>query len=160
VDNGRELTAFGEVVDPKMQAARLDEGAQLLVDLWGGQRVHHAGPHYVADDVRMRPVPVQQPRIPLWFAARGRALAPVRRAARYDGLFPIEMDLAAFQRAVDTVRAERGGLDGFDIAVRVEPDIDMPGFIAAGATWAMHALAPTVTVKEALALAGRPPGLD
>ena len=160
VDSGRELTAFGEIVDPKVRAARLDEGAGLLAELWSGERVHHDGPQYVADDVRMRPVPIQQPRIPLWFAARGSALAPVCRAARYDGLFPIEMDLATFQRAVDTVRAERGHLDGFEIAVRVEADIDVPAFVAAGATWAIHPLPPTTTVKTAMALAGQPPQLD
>ena len=37
------------------------------------------------------PRPVQQPRIPIWAAARWPARRPVRRAARLDGLFPIDL---------------------------------------------------------------------
>jgi alkanesulfonate monooxygenase SsuD/methylene tetrahydromethanopterin reductase-like flavin-dependent oxidoreductase (luciferase family) len=157
VDSGRELSAFGEVVDARVRAERLDEGAALLTALWSGERVHHTGQHYTADGVRMRPVPVQQPRIPLWFAARGSALAPVRRAARYDGLFPIEMDLAAFTRAADTIRAERGSLDGFDICVRADPGVDLEAFAAAGATWVMHAFDPWTPAAAVLAAAARHP---
>lgn len=158
VDSGRELTAFGEVVDPLVRRERLEEGAELLVALWSGERVQHRGPHYMADDVRMRPVPVQRPRIPVWMAARGGALAPVRRAARYDGLFPIEMDLEQFRRAIDTAAGIRGGLDGFDICVRADPGVDVDAYVAAGATWVIHAPPPTISVAEAMALASRPPG--
>jgi len=157
VDSGRELTAFGEVADPAVRRERLDEGAALLVALWSGERVHHTGPHYVADGVRMRPVPLQRPRIPVWMAARGAALAPVRRAARYDGLFPIEMDLDQFRRAVDTVVEHRGNLDGFDICVRADPGVDVDAYGAAGATWVIHAPPPTISAGEAMALASRPP---
>jgi alkanesulfonate monooxygenase SsuD/methylene tetrahydromethanopterin reductase-like flavin-dependent oxidoreductase (luciferase family) len=158
VDSGRELSAFGEIIDPRVRAARLGEGAELLVRLWSGERVDHRGEHFRAEGVRFRPVPVQQPRIPLWFAARADALAPVRRAARYDGLFPIEMNLDQFRRAVDTIVAVRGHLDGFDMAVRADPGLDLAAFAAAGATWVMHAFPPSVryAAVEAYVAAGPP----
>jgi alkanesulfonate monooxygenase SsuD/methylene tetrahydromethanopterin reductase-like flavin-dependent oxidoreductase (luciferase family) len=137
VDTGGELSKFGEVVDARERGDILDEGAALLVELWSGEEVHHRGPHFVADGVRFLPRPVQQPRIPMWFAARGDARKPVRRAARYDGLFPIEMDADGVARAAELVAAERGGLDGFDIAVRADGDTALDAFARAGATWAM-----------------------
>ena len=77
-------------------------------------------------------------------------------AARYDGLFPIEMDLDTFRRAADVVRAERGTLDGFDICVR-DPGDQIDAFADAGATWAMYSFWPDSTFADALAVAQRPP---
>lgn len=141
VDSGRELSAFGEIIDARVRGERLDEGAELLCALWSGEVVHHRGAHFTADGVVLRPRPRQRPRIPLWFAARGDARRPVRRAARYDGLFPIEVDADRFAGMLDVVRAERGDLDGFDIAVRVEPGSAPPRW-AGAATWVMHGFAP------------------
>jgi alkanesulfonate monooxygenase SsuD/methylene tetrahydromethanopterin reductase-like flavin-dependent oxidoreductase (luciferase family) len=142
VDTGGELSKFGETVDPVARGDVLDEGAALLVDLWSGEEVHHRGTHFTADGVRFLPRPVQQPRIPLWFAARGDARKPVRRAARYDGLFPIETDADGVARAADLVARERGSLDGFDIAVRADPSTPLGAYAQAGATWAMWEFGP------------------
>lgn len=157
VDSGRELSAFGEVVDAKARGAVLDEGADLLVRLWSGEVVHHAGPHFQADGVQFLPTPVQQPRIPVWFAARGDARRPVRRAARYDGLFPIEVDLDGFRRMLDVVVEERGDLDGFDVSVLAHPGVDVPAFAAAGATWAMWSFLPGEPAADVLADAAAGP---
>lgn len=142
VDGGGELSAFGEVLDPPTRGAMLDEGAELLTELWTGEPVAHRGEFFTADGVSFRPVPVQQPRIPLWFAARGGATRPVRRAARYDGLFPIEIDADGLARMTEIVVAERGSLDGFDIAVLAHPGVDLPALAARGATWAMWSFLP------------------
>lgn len=142
VDTSGELSKFGEVVDPVERGEILDEGAALLVELWSGEEVRHRGRHFVADGVRFLPRPVQQPRIPLWFAARGDARKPVRRAARYDGLFPIETDADGVTRAAELVAAERGSLDGFDIAVRADRSTPLDAYERAGATWAMWDFGP------------------
>ncbi|MGH9092710.1 MAG: LLM class flavin-dependent oxidoreductase, partial [Acidimicrobiales bacterium] len=91
VDSGGELGRFGEEVDERARAARLDEALDLVLDLWSGRRVDHHGPCFTADDVRFLPTPVQSPRIPVWAAARGEPLraGPLRRAARLDGIFPV-----------------------------------------------------------------------
>ncbi len=152
VDGGGELSRFGEVVDARTRAAILDESATVLAAAWAGEHVEHRGEHLTVDGVTFSPRPLQQPRIPLWFAARGQALRPVRRAARYDGLFLIEAQVADLERALDEVRSVRGGtLDGFDVAVSVSP-IDEPALLEVpGVTWAMHSYAPVETLSDVLA---------
>lgn len=137
VDRDGELTRFGEVTDARTRADILDESADLLVEAWSGATVAHHGEHRQIDDVAFRPVPVQQPRIPIWCAARGSALRPVRRAARFDGLFIIEADADQLGRAIDEVASERGSLDGFDVAV-VATAADPELLAVPGVTWAMH----------------------
>lgn len=159
VDGGGELTRFGEVVDPRTRAEILDEAASVLAAAWAGEHVEHHGRHLTVDGVTFSPRPVQQPRIPLWCAARGSALRPVRRAARYDGLFLIEAAVADLERALDEVRSIRGGdLDGFDTAVSVSP-LDDPALVdVPGVTWAMHSFAPVETLADVLDYAqGGPP---
>ncbi len=142
VDTSRELSGFGEITDPKLRGQRLDEGVELLCALWSGERVDFHGEHFLADGVTALPTPYQKPRIPLWFAARGQAQKPVRRAARFEGLFPIEVDESGLVAMLDVVRAERGDLHGFD--VMVAPKAELPYDILAehGVTWAVAGPAP------------------
>lgn len=141
VDTDGELTRFGEVVDPRTRAAILDETADVLVEAWGGETVTHRGPHVTVDGITFAPRPVQHPRIPVWAAARAGALRPVRRAARFDGLFIIEVDGDQLTRALEEVTAVRGDLDGFDVAVRVSPFDDPALLEVPGVTWAVHSFA-------------------
>lgn len=142
VDTSRELSAFGEIVDPRIRGQRLDEGAALLCALWSGDQVDHEGQHFVANGVVALPRPVQQPRIPLWFAARGEANRPLRRAARYDGLFPIEFDERGLTRMLDVVREARGSLEGFDVMARPANTAQYQRFEALGVTWAVTGPSP------------------
>jgi alkanesulfonate monooxygenase SsuD/methylene tetrahydromethanopterin reductase-like flavin-dependent oxidoreductase (luciferase family) len=151
VDTARELSGFGEVVDPRRRAELLDEGVEVLDALLRGERVEHRGAHFVADGVTYEPRPVQRPRPPFWFAARQGARRPVRRAARYEGLFPIEVDADQLADDLELVAEQRGSLDGFDVAVLTHAGLALEPFVAAGATWAMHAIAPGTTVDDVLA---------
>jgi hypothetical protein len=78
----------------------------------------------------------------MWFAARGTARRPVRRAARYDGLFAIEIDLEGLGQMVRIVDDVRGSHEHFDVAVTWTPDTDLSAWEAAGATWAMWSTLP------------------
>ncbi len=160
VDSGRELSAFGEVLEPAERAKMLDEGLEVLTSLWSGEEVRHLGTHYRADAVTFLPGPVQQPRIPIWLAARSMAGAPLRRAARYDGLFPIEVDAAQIGEILGVIAAERGSLDGFDVATTGDPGADPAPFAAVGVTWWMTSFEPGATVDDlaAVADAGPPVG--
>jgi alkanesulfonate monooxygenase SsuD/methylene tetrahydromethanopterin reductase-like flavin-dependent oxidoreductase (luciferase family) len=142
VDTSRELSGFGEIVDPPTRGDRLDEGSELLCALWSGERVDSRGEHFVADGVTMLPRPVQRPRIPLWFAARGLARRPVRRASRYEGLVPVDVDEAALAEMLDLLLRERGTLEGFDIAVVPNGPAQYAAFAELGATWALTATSP------------------
>jgi alkanesulfonate monooxygenase SsuD/methylene tetrahydromethanopterin reductase-like flavin-dependent oxidoreductase (luciferase family) len=82
-----EFGRFGDEKAPRVRAAMLDEGLDLLTALLSGEEVAHAGAHYTADGVRFLPAPASP--VPIWIAGRYGNAAPVRRAARYDGFFPI-----------------------------------------------------------------------
>lgn len=157
VDTDGELARFGEEADPVRRAALLDEGVDLLTALWSGETVTHRGRHYLADEVRFLPRPVQRPRIPLWFAARPGAAGPVRRAARYDGLFPIEPAPDELAAMVDVVLGVRGDLEGFDIAVLDHPGADLGALEARGATWAMRHVRPGTPASAVATLAAAGP---
>lgn len=160
VDTSGELSRFGEIVDPRTRGTVLDEGADLLRRLLAGQEISHRGEHFVADGVRLAPTPVQRPHIPIWFAARGDARRPVRRAAAYDGLFPIEVDVDGFERMLDVVRDERGTLDGFDVAVLAHRGVPLAALADRGATWAMWSFLPGEPAADVLALVAAGPRLD
>jgi alkanesulfonate monooxygenase SsuD/methylene tetrahydromethanopterin reductase-like flavin-dependent oxidoreductase (luciferase family) len=147
VDSGRELSAFGEEVDARTRGEMLDEGADLLASLVAGHHVDHRGSHYTALDVTLDPG-YERERPPFWFAAREGATLPARRAARFEGLFPIESSVEQVKANLATVAEERGDLDGFDCAVITTPELDLAPFAAAGATWAMHGFWPPNTVAQ------------
>src|SRR3954451_3790736 len=75
-DRNDEFERFGEVTDARERARLLDEGLDRLSGYWAGE---------------LEPLPAQQPRIPVWVAARWPHRRPLRRAARWDGLFPIDL---------------------------------------------------------------------
>lgn len=151
VDSGGELTRFGEIVDPAERGDRLDEGVDLLLKFWSGEPVTHHGAAFVADDVTVLPRPIQEPRIPLWFAARaGSANRPIRRAARFDGMIPIQCDGDDLSRMLDVVVTERGSLDGFDTMVS-SSSVDPAEAERRGATWTYLSFPPTVRAAEVLA---------
>jgi alkanesulfonate monooxygenase SsuD/methylene tetrahydromethanopterin reductase-like flavin-dependent oxidoreductase (luciferase family) len=119
-----EIERFGEVADPRERARLLDDGLRDLSDYWQGA---------------LEPPPVQQPRIPIWVAARWPSRKPLRRAARWDGLFPIELPspdaLAALASELREIRA--GDLGDFDLVAEISPGGDPAQWSAAGATWVL-----------------------
>jgi alkanesulfonate monooxygenase SsuD/methylene tetrahydromethanopterin reductase-like flavin-dependent oxidoreductase (luciferase family) len=137
-DPGGELTAFGEELDARVRGDMLDEGLDLLVELLSGESVLHRGERYVAEDARLLPTSVQQPRIPIWVGARYGNPRPLRRAARYDGLFPVQVDHPdQLAEMVDVVREHRLTADPYDVMVARPADdaTDPSAWFAAGATW-------------------------
>jgi alkanesulfonate monooxygenase SsuD/methylene tetrahydromethanopterin reductase-like flavin-dependent oxidoreductase (luciferase family) len=117
----REYSTFGESVDDKTHAAMLDEGLDVLVGLWSGKPFRYEGEHYTVRDALFLPPPVQSPRIPLWVAATWPHKAPLRRAAHWDGIFPIregQMVQPEEVRAMLTfIRQYRPADDPFDVVV-------------------------------------------
>lgn len=85
---------LGEEPDPRVRAAMLDECLEMLTGLWSGEPFSHTGRHYRLRDTRFLPTPVQSPRIPIWVGGVWPNKPPFRRAARWDGVFPIGRDLS------------------------------------------------------------------
>jgi len=86
-----EFEQFGEESDARVRAGKLDEGLAVLVGLWSGEPFRFEGRHYQVAETVFLPRPVQQPRIPVWVGAVCPNRPPLRRAARWDGVFPIRM---------------------------------------------------------------------
>jgi alkanesulfonate monooxygenase SsuD/methylene tetrahydromethanopterin reductase-like flavin-dependent oxidoreductase (luciferase family) len=162
-DRSRELSAFGEELDARTRGEMLDEALDVIAGLWSGNDVRHRGRHYRADDVRFAPTPVQRPRIPVWVASEWPHRKPLRRAARFDGCFPIGVE------APDQVAELVGDLRGlgvgpppaaaFDVVVEGWPGDDPEPWAAAGATWWLVRFSPfdvdAATVRAVVA-AGPP----
>jgi alkanesulfonate monooxygenase SsuD/methylene tetrahydromethanopterin reductase-like flavin-dependent oxidoreductase (luciferase family) len=89
----REFSDLGEDSDDKVRGEKLDESLAIIDGLWSGEAFSFSGKHYNIDNARFLPRPVQQPRIPIWVAGMWPNRAPFRRAARWDGAFPIKADL-------------------------------------------------------------------
>jgi alkanesulfonate monooxygenase SsuD/methylene tetrahydromethanopterin reductase-like flavin-dependent oxidoreductase (luciferase family) len=120
--NNIELEPFGEEVDARKRARLLDEGLERLTDFWGGE---------------FEPAPVQQPRIPVWVAARWPNRRPVRRAARWDGLFVIDLPGpdAVEELATEVSDLRAGNDEPFELVVEIPIGADAAPWEAAGATW-------------------------
>jgi alkanesulfonate monooxygenase SsuD/methylene tetrahydromethanopterin reductase-like flavin-dependent oxidoreductase (luciferase family) len=126
-DRNDELEPFGEVVDPRERARLLDEGLDRLSAYWGGE---------------FEPRPPQSPRIPVWVAARWPSRRPLRRAALWDGLFPIELPgpqaLTELREEVRDLRAEAGRDGPFDLIVELPAGSAIGPWEEAGATWILE----------------------
>jgi hypothetical protein len=88
IDFGR----FGDAANNRVRGAQLDEGLDVLIGLWSGERFDHAGDHYTVIDAKFTPTPHQQPRIPIWVGGMWPHKPAFRRAARWDGVYPIMVD--------------------------------------------------------------------
>jgi alkanesulfonate monooxygenase SsuD/methylene tetrahydromethanopterin reductase-like flavin-dependent oxidoreductase (luciferase family) len=147
-----EYAPFGESADPRRHAELLDEGLEVIAGFWSGVRVDHDGPHHHVDGVQLLPVPMQQPRVPIWSAAALPARAGVRRAARWDGVVPLYTDGAEFRPVtpdevvsiIDEATALGARPGSWDVAVWTLADDDEQrhDYSAAGATWLIEGPAP------------------
>jgi probable F420-dependent oxidoreductase len=136
-----EFGKFGEPTDAKVRASMLDEGLDVLRQLWSGDEVTHRGEHYTVDGVVLKPTPVQT-HLPIWIG--GNKPASQRRAARWDGWIPdTTYPPGAGATPADVSRGLtlfRGLLEGstadFDVAVLGErPKRDPSAYEEVGATW-------------------------
>jgi alkanesulfonate monooxygenase SsuD/methylene tetrahydromethanopterin reductase-like flavin-dependent oxidoreductase (luciferase family) len=126
---------FGEEGDPKARARLLDDGLERLLGYWNGE---------------FEPRPVQRPRIPIWVAARWPKRRPLRRAARYEGLFPIDLPgPEALEELAAEVAALREGAAGpYDLVAEHAAGEDPAPWAAAGATWCITSFGSQPTPAE------------
>jgi alkanesulfonate monooxygenase SsuD/methylene tetrahydromethanopterin reductase-like flavin-dependent oxidoreductase (luciferase family) len=133
-DNHGEFEDFGEVAPPRERARLLDDGLERLASYWAGE---------------FEPRPLQEPRIPVWIATRWPHRKPLARAARWDGLFPIEMpgpdDLRELVAETEALREDGGG---FDYVVTNPPGDDPEPWADAGATWCLTGFGQSPTEAE------------
>lgn len=149
-----EFGDFGDAADRVTRGQQLDEALAVVTALWTGRPVAHQATHYRArSEAGFRPVPVQQPRIPIWVAGRWPARPGFRRAARYDGVFPVFDDVGmpgccTPEQLADVVaytRSQRDpGLPELDVAVQGWSPAPAPlaEYAEAGLTWWVESCGP------------------
>ena len=171
-----EFGWFGGEVDVAHRAEMLDEGLEVLAGIWSGRPFEHEGPHYRVRQTVFRPQPVQEPRIPVWVAAmRPFNEAPIRRAARWDGVVAAtdsfdHVTPAELADVVGRCRRHRDPDAGpFDVAVSATTPGDDPAraaeivaaYEASGLTWWNEIISPMLGSVEAMReriVAGPPDG--
>ena len=85
-----DFSNFGEDPSLTVLAAKLDEGLEIMHGLFSEEPFSFEGAHYQIESTVLRPVPVQQPRIPIWVGGQWPHRPAFRRAARWDGCFPMQ----------------------------------------------------------------------
>jgi alkanesulfonate monooxygenase SsuD/methylene tetrahydromethanopterin reductase-like flavin-dependent oxidoreductase (luciferase family) len=151
-----EFGVWGEPVQPRVVAQRLDEGLAVLAGLWSGERVDFHGEQLTAADVTFRPTPVQRPRPPVWIGCNWPHRLPLRRAARWDGVVPLMVSpadgswqptAAVVTEIVDAIGEQRDSADPFEVVItgRTTPEAageTVEPIAAAGATWWLEGFRP------------------
>ena len=163
-----EFDDLSEEPDAKVRAAMLDEGLDILAGLWSGEPFQHEGTHYHIRNAQFLPRPMQTPRIPIWVGGFWPGKAPFRRAARWDGVFPLGKeleitdmvspeDIRAMLAFIHEPRAEVGLSDKpFDvihsgISAGADPQADAAlaqTYADAGVTWWLEHLVPERWERE------------
>src|SRR4029453_1549635 len=87
-----ELSITGEELDDRRRAGMLDEALEILTAAWWGEPVSHRGGHCTVDDLRFLPRPVQRPGIPVWVGGYPGEREPLRRAVRFQGFCPVDLE--------------------------------------------------------------------
>jgi alkanesulfonate monooxygenase SsuD/methylene tetrahydromethanopterin reductase-like flavin-dependent oxidoreductase (luciferase family) len=129
-----DFGVFGDPADRRVRAQVLDESLEVLDGLLRGDAVDHHGEHL---DVvaRFLPACVQQPRIPIWVAAKAPARPGLRRSLRWDGVAPIGAEGFMTPGEVADYVAGVDRPTGWEIAVSRAPGHDADRYAEVGVTW-------------------------
>ncbi len=156
--HAEEFEHFGEPAGLTHRAAMLDEALAVLASLWSGAPFSFEGEHYHVKDAHFTPSPLQKPRIPIWVAGKWPNKPPFRRAARWDGAYPLgrgmsfneKLSPAQIREIVAYIRAHRESDAPFDVAHEgatqgggAAQDVGLVApYAEAGATWWLEDLNP------------------
>jgi alkanesulfonate monooxygenase SsuD/methylene tetrahydromethanopterin reductase-like flavin-dependent oxidoreductase (luciferase family) len=143
----------GEETDIRIRAERLDEGLAILDGLWSGESFSFEGNHFAVKDLRFRPRPLQQPRIPIWVVAGWRSERSLARALRWDGMIPQRLGgedpltPAEIAELTSYARAHRAANGQFEVVVeglttgRAPSELErVQAYADAGVTWWLEGL--------------------
>ena len=104
----------------------------------------------ILDGIRFLPRPIQRPGVPVWVAGFPGSSRPLRRAARHDGFFPVNLShpdqLAGITAALASLRPDATG--PYDIAIALPPGTDPAPYATAGATWWLTEFDPVVPLEQ------------
>ncbi|HKW91383.1 MAG TPA: LLM class flavin-dependent oxidoreductase [Methylomirabilota bacterium] len=110
-------------LDPEEKRARFDEGLEILLRAWTGERFSYEGRYHRVRDVQLNVRPLQRPRPPIWVATLRADSAP-RIGARG---FPVMLiPYASAETVPDMARAIAGYKAAFVAAGGAAADATVP----------------------------------
>lgn len=154
---GDEWRELGDDYNDRTRAAMTDEALEVITGLWRGEPLTYRGQHHTTDGNLFLPTPVQQPRIPVWVGGLWPNKAPFRRAAKWDGVYPIgrdtglsqtltASDLADVKAYVTSQRESDAPFDlihgGMSPAGSAKAQTIVAPFAAVGVTWWLEQIHP------------------
>jgi hypothetical protein len=151
---------FPVPLERRLRAELLDEGLDVLTNLWTGDPTAYQGKHYRVDPTPfssntrsegMPPPPpvLQQPRIPIWVVGVWGSRKSMGRVLKYDGILPARLGANGAENATKDevreiaalVRERIGASRPFDIIADGETEPgdrgreEVASWADAGATW-------------------------
>jgi alkanesulfonate monooxygenase SsuD/methylene tetrahydromethanopterin reductase-like flavin-dependent oxidoreductase (luciferase family) len=160
-----EFGRFGEPTDARIRADKLDEGLQILHGMWSGRPFAHEGNHYTIDETTFAPTPAQKPTIPIWVGAAWPNRRPMRRALKFEGVFPFKTDMSEWtsgqvEELVSFVA--EGGRDPAEFDVVISGSFDQgrerrQEYDEAGATWFLSGPGPDDSLSDVESAIARGP---
>ena len=161
-----EFEQFGEDGDARVRADKLDECLAIVRGLCTGEPFAFTGEHYTVRETTFLPRPVQD-QVPVWVAGYWPNKRPFRRAARWDGAAPAEMDIRedgfsilpsspeSARKMIDYIRRHRTSDSPYDVIVsralphdRGERTELISAYGSAGVTWILRDMLPWETSLE------------
>lgn len=159
-DRSGEYRDFGEATDDRVRGEMLDEGLAVLTGLWSGEELSYQGQHYQLSQVQFLPKPLQQPRIPIWVAGNWPHKKPFRRAAQFEGVFPLMLERALtpddYREILAYTAARRPQTAAFAVVVggltsgtdKAQDTALMASFAEAGANWWLESFFPHHSLEQ------------
>jgi alkanesulfonate monooxygenase SsuD/methylene tetrahydromethanopterin reductase-like flavin-dependent oxidoreductase (luciferase family) len=146
-----EYDFFHAESDPKIRAAKLDEGLAILKGLWSGQPFSFQGEHFQLEEMTFLPPPVTP--IPIWVGGFWpKHKRPFRRAARHDGVVPAAdgpFTPDQLREMMAYIAQHRTDTSAFDVVIggvtnpeKSDPRLLLEALAEAGATWWLEDLSP------------------
>jgi alkanesulfonate monooxygenase SsuD/methylene tetrahydromethanopterin reductase-like flavin-dependent oxidoreductase (luciferase family) len=148
-----EFEWLGEGADNRVRAEKLDEGLDVLTGLLSGRKFGYQGEQFRLKETVFLPEPFQKPRVPIWVAGAWPNRRPFRRAAHWDGVFPVRWEGGIspemIREIVSYTMGHRTSEEPFDVAfggqtAGEDPAVDAEiaaRYAEAGVTWWVEDLA-------------------
>ena len=152
-----ELACFGEITGSAERGRALNEGIAIFEGLVSGVEVNVAGEFLKSQGVVFRPPAYRTTGIPIWTAGRWPNPAPIRRAARHQGMMVIQLAEPEQIQVLKEKLVEAGAdLAHFDIVLWGQRDEEMvyrederyAQWAQAGVTWFLTGPGPYNLVFE------------
>jgi alkanesulfonate monooxygenase SsuD/methylene tetrahydromethanopterin reductase-like flavin-dependent oxidoreductase (luciferase family) len=147
----RELKALGDEENPKLRGEMLDESLEILKGLWSGKPFTYNGKHFkIEEPVTFKPAG----NIKIWVGGTWPIKKPFRRAAKYDGVFPLKAGSDPsiypqdYKEILSYIGKYRGSMESFDLVKSIytikdkEHDSYIHDFVEIGIDWLLEAFWP------------------